>query len=137
MPWWVWPAGKSAKKGLSDGPKRLMSLGREHPFASGAAVPGRCARSMQGCLNAHGPRHSPVRGYWQQLCQGLVTHTHNIDIFLCICMQTSMLGPNFPAPICCAQCETSRCAGARTVMRSAEIPLVKPISGGFQRRSLC
>lgn len=38
-------------------------------------------------------------------------------------MQTSMLGPNFPAPICCAQCETSRCAGARTVTHSAEIPL--------------
>lgn len=39
-------------------------------------------------------------------------------------MQTSVLGPNFPAPICCALCETSRCAGARMVTRSAEIPLV-------------
>lgn len=34
-----------------------------------------------------------------------------------------MLGLNFPAPICCAQCEMSHCAGARTVTRSAEIPL--------------
>lgn len=38
-------------------------------------------------------------------------------------MQTSMLGLNFLAPICCAQCEMSPCAAARTAMHSAEIPL--------------
>lgn len=84
---WVWAAGESAKKGLRNGPEGLMLLGRKHPFASRAAMPGQRARGMQGCLSAHGPgvvgsRHSPVRGYRQQLCQGLVTHTHYIYIFM-------------------------------------------------------
>lgn len=61
--------------------------------------------------------------------------THNIFFFfLCVCMQASVPGLNFPAPICCAQCETSHCAGARTAMHAAEIPL---ISLYFQRHSLC
>lgn len=93
---WVWAAGNSVKTGLSNGPKGLMLLGCEHPFANGAAVPGQHARGMQRYLSAHGPRCSPVKGYLQQLCQGLVKHTLYIYFHAYMCKlrclgQTSQL----------------------------------------------
>jgi len=99
------------------------------PFAGRAAMPGQCARGRKGRLQEHGPGTSQTQASEKLLTAALLglsgrhilyTHTY---ISICICMQTSMLGLNFLAPICCVQREMSPCAGARTVVCSAEIPL--------------
>lgn len=117
-----------------------MSRGGEHPFAGRAAVPGRRARGVQGCLSAHGSRHSPVRGYWQQLCQGLVRHTHTI--YMCIYIYLY-------AYVCKLQCwgRTSQLPSAvhsvkRLAVQEPEQSRIlqkshsRSISVRFQRRSL-
>lgn len=92
-------------------------------------VPGACEDEVHmhpDTAQWEAPSSSSARAWW---------HTQYIFFFfLCVCMQASVPGLNFPAPICCAQCETSHCAGARTAMHAAEIPL---ISLYFQRHSLC
>lgn len=111
------------------GPESLMLPGHKSPFAGKAATPGQCARGRKGCLQEHGPGRSQTQpgerlptAALLGLRHTLYTHTH-IYISIRICMQTSMLRLNFLAPICCVQREMSPCAGARTAVCSAEIPL--------------